>query len=76
LDLLVFTIALFSTISSISNDYSARCLAGISMLTWLLYTLFTFGGLSMEHKGELIMFSYAFWFLLDLTVVIGALLYV
>tara|TARA_Y100000310_G_scaffold345539_1_gene466243 strand:- start:13420 stop:13755 length:336 start_codon:yes stop_codon:yes gene_type:complete len=73
----VAVLAPLMTLPQILRIIQEQSAAGVSLLTWILFTLFTITWIlyGIVHKEKPIIISYVLWFLADLAVVILALMY-
>lgn len=80
LDKLTFVVGVigpFTVLPQIYTIFSTHSAAGVSMLTWLLIFIVTFPWIlyGLAHKDKSIIVSFSLWEVVNLTVVIGVLLY-
>ena len=73
----VAVIAPLTTLPQMYTIWIERSAAGISVLTWFLYTLFSIPLLvyGIVHKAKPLIVMYTLWIIVNLSVAIGALLY-
>jgi len=67
----------FTVLPQIYSIFSSHSAAGVSLATWLLIFIVTFPWIlyGTAHKDKSIMVSFTLWEVVNLTVVIGVLLY-
>jgi uncharacterized protein with PQ loop repeat len=80
LDKLTFIVGVigpFTVLPQIYSIFSSRSAAGVSLMTWLLIFIVTFPWIlyGLAHKDRSIIVSFILWEVVNLTVVIGVLLY-
>ncbi|HUD11228.1 MAG TPA: SemiSWEET family transporter [Candidatus Saccharimonadia bacterium] len=80
LDKLTFAVGIigpFTVLPQIYTIFSTHSAAGVSLLTWVLMFVVTFPWIlyGMAHKDKTIIASFILWEVVNLTVVIGTLLY-
>jgi len=73
----VAIIAPLTTLPQIIKIISTKTAAGVSLLTWTIYTLVTIPWIiyGIVHKEKPIIVSYVLWLILNTLVVIAILLY-
>lgn len=80
LDKLTFIVGVigpFTVLPQIYTIFSTKSAVGVSLATWLLIFIVTFPWIlyGMAHKEKSIIVSFILWEVVNLTVVIGVLLY-
>lgn len=80
LDKLTFVVGVvgpFTVLPQIYSIFSTRSANGVSLATWLLIFIVTFPWIlyGMAHKDKSIIVSFILWEVVNLTVVVGVLLY-
>ena len=67
----------FTVLPQIYTIFHTHSAAGVSMVTWLLIFIVTFPWIlyGIAHKDKSIMVSFTLWEVVNLTVVIGVLIY-
>ena len=80
LDKLTFVVGVvgpFTVLPQIYSIFSARSAAGVSLFTWLLMFIVTLPWVfyGIAHKEKSIVASFTLWEIVNLTVVIGVLIY-
>ena len=80
LDKLTFVVGVigpFTVLPQIYSIYHTHSATGVSMATWLLIFIVTFPWIlyGMAHKDKSIIVSFTLWEVVNLTVVVGVLLY-
>lgn len=80
LDKLTFVVGVigpFTVLPQIYSIYHDKSAAGVSMATWLLIFIVTFPWIlyGVAHKDKSIIVSFTLWEIVNLSVVIGVLLY-
>lgn len=67
----------FTVLPQIYTIFSTHSAAGVSLLTWLLIFIVTFPWIlyGLEHKDRSIIVSFSLWEVVNLTVVVGVLIY-
>ena len=66
-----------SAIPQIISIYSNQDAGQVSLLSWSLFTILSFVGIiySLVHKEKIILLGYSLYFVVDLFIVIGILMY-
>jgi uncharacterized protein with PQ loop repeat len=80
LDKLTFVVGVigpFTVLPQIYTIFSTKSATGVSLATWLLIFIVTFPWIlyGIAHKDKSIIVSFTLWEVVNLTVVIGVLLY-
>jgi MtN3 and saliva related transmembrane protein len=80
LDKLTFVVGVigpFTVLPQIYSIFTSHSAAGVSLATWLLIFIVTFPWIlyGLAHKDKSIIVSFTLWEIVNLTVVIGVLLY-
>jgi uncharacterized protein with PQ loop repeat len=80
LDKLTFVVGVigpFTVLPQIYSIFSTKSAAGVSATTWALIFIVTFPWIlyGLAHKDRSIIVSFTLWEIMNLTVVIGVLLY-
>jgi uncharacterized protein with PQ loop repeat len=80
LDKLTFVVGVigpFTVLPQIYSIFSTKSATGVSVVTWALIFIVTFPWIlyGLAHKDKSIIVSFTLWEVVNLTVVIGALLY-
>ncbi len=80
LDKLTFIVGIigpFTVLPQIYSIFSTKSAAGVSMMTWLLIFIVTFPWIlyGIAHKDKSIIVSFILWEVMNLSVVIGVILY-
>ncbi len=80
IDKLIYFAAVFSpamTLPQIAKIWVEQNASGVSVISWMSYTLVTIIWLSygIAHKEKVIIFSNVIWIFLNIAIVIGTLLY-
>lgn len=80
LDKLTFVVGVigpFTVLPQIYSIYSTKSAAGVSAVTWALIFIVTFPWIlyGLAHKEKSIIVSFTLWEVVNLTVVVGVLLY-
>jgi uncharacterized protein with PQ loop repeat len=80
LDRATYVVAFLGPISTLPQLYTIfvnHTAAGVSPISWGLYTIFNFVWLTygIVHKEKLILFNSVLWIIIDALVTIGALIY-
>lgn len=67
----------FTVLPQIYSIFTARSAAGVSLITWVLMFIVTFPWIfyGLAHKEKSIVVSFILWEVVNLTVVVGILLY-
>ncbi|HEV2354416.1 MAG TPA: PQ-loop domain-containing transporter [Puia sp.] len=67
----------FTVLPQIYSIFTTRSAAGVSLVTWALMFIVTFPWIlyGLAHKDKAIISSFILWEVVNLTVVIGVLLY-
>lgn len=67
----------FTVLPQIYSIFHAHSAAGVSMTTWLLIFIVTFPWIlyGLAHREKSIIVSFILWEVMNMTVVIGALIY-
>ncbi len=67
----------FTVLPQIYNIFHSHSATGVSMITWLLIFIVTFPWIlyGVAHKDKSIIVSFSLWEIVNLTVVVGVLLY-
>src|SRR5580693_9302406 len=80
LDKLTFVVGVigpFTVLPQIYSIFSTKSAAGVSLTTWALIFIVTFPWIlyGVAHKDKSIIVSFSLWEVVNLTVVVGVLLY-
>ena len=75
--LFVATVSPFMTLPQIIRIFSTQSASDLSLFSWGMYTFFNIPWIiyGFVHKDKPIIIAYILWFLMNISVVIGILLY-